>query len=74
MEQYLQPCECGGTFKEGVSPRCPACKQPLSAEAATVYIEANALGTKKGWRWQKNWHDTYCILIENRVVNDNFKS
>jgi hypothetical protein len=29
--------------------------------------------TKKGWRWQRNRHDTYCIVIENRLVEDNFK-
>jgi hypothetical protein len=39
---------------------------------ATAYIEINAPGTKKGWRWQRNWQATYCIVIENRVVNDNF--
>jgi hypothetical protein len=40
---------------------------------ATGYIETNAPGTKKGWRWQQNWRETYCIVIEDRVVNDNFK-
>jgi hypothetical protein len=72
-EPYIQPCECGGAFKKGACPRCPYCRQALSAETATAYIEANAPGTKKGWRWQRNWHATYCIVIENRVVNDNFK-
>jgi hypothetical protein len=47
--------------------------QPQSADTVTVYIEANAPGTKKGLRWQRNWQATYCIVIENRVVNDNFK-
>jgi hypothetical protein len=73
FEQYIQPCECGGVFRKGSFPRCPHCAQTLSAEAATTYIEANAPGTKKGWRWQRNWHDIYCIVIENRRVNDNFK-
>jgi hypothetical protein len=72
-EPYLQPCACGGTYKNGASPRCPHCSQTLSAGAATVYIEPNAPGTKKGWRWQRNWHETYCIVIENRVVKDNYK-
>jgi len=71
-EPYLSPCECGGAFKKGASPRCPYCNQPLSADEATAYIESNAPGTKKGWRWQRNWQTTYCIVIENRLVNDNF--
>ncbi|SRR6266480_3044263 len=73
LEKYMLPCECGGVFKKGASPRCPHCGQILSAHIATSYVEANAPGTKKGWRWQGNWHDTYCMVIENRVVNDNFK-
>jgi hypothetical protein len=72
-EPYMRPCECGGAFKKGALPRCPHCTQPLSAETAAAYIEANAPGTKKGWRWQRNWHATYFIVIENRVVNDTFK-
>jgi hypothetical protein len=74
LEPYIQPCQCGGTFKKGALPRCPHCKQPLSAEDATNYIEKNALGTKNGWLWQKNWQDTYCIVIENKLVSDNFKT
>jgi hypothetical protein len=74
LEKYLQPCECGGVFKKGASPRCPHCSLALSAEAATAYIETNAPGTKKGWSWQRNWHDTYCLVIENRLVKDNFKT
>lgn len=73
LEQYLRPCECGGVFKRGASPRCPHCSQVLSAETATTYIETNAPGTKQGWRWQRNWHDIYCIVIENRRVMDNFR-
>jgi hypothetical protein len=72
-EQHLAPCTCGGRFVHASSPRCPKCLKPLSAEKATVWIEENALGTKKGWRWQKNWTDCYAILIEDRVVNDNWK-
>jgi hypothetical protein len=53
--------------------RCPHCWQTLSAQAAADYIEMNAPGTKKGWQWQRNWCGTYCIVIENRVVNDNFR-
>lgn len=73
VEQYLQPCECGGKFKKGASPRCPHCHRSLSPEGATAYIEANAPGTKKGWRWQRNWSGMYCIGIEKHVVRDNWK-
>ena len=73
LEEYLEPCACGGVFRKGSSPRCPHCKEPLSAQVATDYIEANPLGTKKGWRWQRNWHETYCIVLEKREVEDNFK-
>ena len=73
LEQYMQPCECGGFFKRGSSPRCPRCSQGLSAEIATTYIERNAPGTKKGWKWQRSWHAMYCMVIENRRVANNFR-
>jgi hypothetical protein len=73
LEQYLRPCECGGAFKKGAAPRCPHCSHALSAEAATAYIETNAPGTKRGWRWQRNWHDVYCIVIDNKRVMNNFR-
>jgi len=72
LEPYVQPCECGGRFKRGASPRCPHCHQPLSADSATSYIESNAPGTKKGWRWQRNWSGLYGIVIDNKQVEDNF--
>src|SRR2546429_2714934 len=46
----LTACSCGGRFRRGSSPRCPACAQPLSADSAAVWIEANAPGTAKGWK------------------------
>ena len=73
MEQYLQPCECGGRFKRGSAPRCPHCNEPLSPELATSYIESNAPGTKKGWRWQRNWSGLYCIVIEDKRVDNKFR-
>jgi len=73
LEQYLRACECGGAFKKGAVPRCPHCSQALSAEAATAYIETNAPGTTRGWRWQRNWHDVYCIVIDNKRVMNNFR-
>jgi hypothetical protein len=73
MEPYVQACVCGGHFRRGSSPRCRHCNVPLSADAAAVYIEANAPGTKKGWRWQRSWSGVYCIVVDNRVVHDNFE-
>src|SRR5271165_3999053 len=73
-EPYIESCRCGGSFRKGASPRCPHCGEALSAVIATGYIEKNAVGTAKGWRWQKNWHDTYCMVIENRIVVDNYKA
>ena len=70
----LKPCECGGIFKTGASPRCPNCRKKLSAELASTYIEGNAPGAEKGWRWQKNWQGLYCIIVEGKVINDNFRS
>ena len=72
LERYLQACECGGIFRRGASPRCHQCSQGLSAEIATTYIETNAPGTRKGWKWQRNWSDMYCIVIEDRRVANNF--
>lgn len=72
MEPYLQPCSCGGRFRRGAAPRCPHCNQKLSAERASAYIEENAPGAKKGWRWQRNWSGIYSISIEDRRVRDNF--
>ena len=73
FERYLEACACGGVFKKGSSPRCPKCQKPLSPRTATHYIEANAAGANKGWRWQANWRETYCIVIEKGEVRDNFR-
>ena len=72
-EALLLPCECGGAFKSGVSPRCPHCHEPLSAQSAGQWLEANAPGTAKGWRWQSSWTGLYAIVIGNRLVKDNWK-
>jgi hypothetical protein len=70
VEPHLAPCQCGGSFRAVASPRCPHCLQPLSAVRATDYIEAQAEGAKKGWRWQRTWTGLYGIIIEDRVVHD----
>ena len=72
MQSHLRLCSCGGVFSRGNSPRCPSCKQILSAEKVADYIEPQSPGTKKGWRWQRNWHGIYCAVINGRCVKDNF--
>lgn len=74
MESHLNACQCGGSFRKGAAPRCPHCNQRLSPEFASTYIEANAEGTQKGWRWQKSWDGLYCIVVEGRFVEDNFSN
>ena len=73
-EPFLKPCPCGGSFRAGASPRCPKCKQTLSAELAATYIEANAAGTSKGWRWDRRWDGIYSMIIERRSVTNWWKS
>jgi DNA-directed RNA polymerase subunit RPC12/RpoP len=72
MEPYLRPCECGGAFIKGKSPRCRKCRKPLSADQAADYLERQAPGTKKGWRWQRSWDGLYCAVINGFQVVDNF--
>jgi hypothetical protein len=70
VEARVQPCSCGGAFRGSAPPRCPRCGERLSAEQAAEYLERNAPGTAKGWRWQRTWGGLYAIIIEDRVVND----
>src|SRR5262249_5163152 len=74
MEPHLEGCSCGGRFLKGSSPRCPQCKERLSADKATEYIEDQAPGTKKGWRWQRSWSGIYGVIINELRVADNFKT
>ncbi|HUQ86416.1 MAG TPA: hypothetical protein VM096_02590 [Vicinamibacterales bacterium] len=67
-------CACGGHFLATAAPRCPACHATLSAEKAADYIERNARGTSKGWRWQRNWRGLYAIVIEDRLASDPWHS
>jgi hypothetical protein len=71
LEADLSSCECGGRFLAGASPRCPACNEVLSPERAAEWIEANASGAKKGWRWQRSWSGLYCIVVNGLSVSDN---
>lgn len=64
-EPFLKECVCGGSFRRGASPRCISCDQPLSAELAAPHLEKNSVGAPRGWQWQRNWMDTYCLAIED---------
>jgi hypothetical protein len=74
IEPYLKLCPCGGTFHADTDPKCPHCLAALSPIAAKEYLEANAPGTKLGWRWQNNWKDVYSIIIEDKWLKDWWKS
>ena len=69
-EALLRPCECGGLFSGTAAPRCPHCKQELSAERSRPWIETNARGTAKGWPWQNSWSGIYSIVIEENRASD----
>ena len=73
IEPLLRPCKCGGHFTRNATPRCPHCSAELSAIKATEFIEANAEGTKVGWRWQRSWVGLYCLVIENNLVEEQWK-
>ena len=72
-EELTRPCDCGGHFRRGASPRCNHCKAILSAERAADYIERNAPGWAKGWRWQRSWNGAYAIVIEGRFVDGTWR-
>ena len=74
LEPFLRTCDCGGHFKIGAAPRCPHCGNELSATEAKGYLESAAPGTKKGWRWQETWTGLYCIVINDKLVRDNWKA
>jgi hypothetical protein len=69
-EPFLASCPCGGSFKAGAAPRCPHCKEKLSAIAAASWIEASAAGSAQGWRWQRDWEGLYAIVIEGRLMSN----
>jgi hypothetical protein len=88
IESHLAKCPCGGAFRAGASPRCPHCREPLSATQASEYIERQPAVFKALWRWkpmwvrkhrskwqwERTWTGLYCIIIDNRVVRDVWKS
>ena len=73
VEPHLKPCSCGGKFSAKAAPRCPHCSYELSATRAAEYIERTPPNQAAGWRWQRNWHGSYCIVVENSQVRNNFK-
>ena len=70
LEQHLAACPCGGRFRAAGVPRCPTCRESLSARSATRWIERNAPGSRPGWRWQGSWQGLYAIVIGENVVFD----
>jgi hypothetical protein len=67
-EDELGDCACGGRFRTRSVPRCPECREPLEAEAARTWLEAN--DRRDGWVFPGSWHDVYAIVIENRLDPD----
>jgi len=74
LEPLVAPCACGGRFRADAVPRCPRCRATLDPVASSGFIEANAPGTKAGWRWQRSWKGMYAIIIEDRLVEDPWKT
>jgi hypothetical protein len=73
IENLLLPCACGGGFRGNAPARCPACRKALSAQWAASWIEKNAPGTKRGWRWQRSWAGIYALIVAEQVVFDPWK-
>ena len=70
VETHLAACPCGGRFRSAAAPRCPACHAVLDAKAVTSFLEANALGAKKGWKWQRSWNGIYCVVVVKPPVEN----
>ena len=70
VDERAERCTYGGRFLGSAAPRCPSCRQPLSAERAAEYIERYAPAAPDGWRWQRSWQGLYAIVIEGRFLND----
>jgi len=70
VEPFLAPCSCGGRFLARAVPRCPTCSDALDPHAVRTFLEANAPGTAKGWRWQGSWDGLYFIVVNDRLVRD----
>jgi hypothetical protein len=73
IEARVASCDCGGHFRGDASPRCTRCHERLDPFSCAEFIERNAPGTAKGWRWQRSWRGLYAIVIEGRSVRDPWK-
>lgn len=71
-ESRLQACACGGRFHGSAAPRCPHCREVLSAELAAAWLESHMPGFRSGWRWQRSWQGLHAIVIDGRAVHDNW--
>jgi len=74
IENLLSPCPCGGRFRGSAPARCPSCRKALSAQLAASWIEGNAPGTARGWRWQRSWAGLYALIVGEQVVFDPWKA
>jgi hypothetical protein len=70
IEALLKRCPCGDRFRASADPKCPHCTHTLSASEATAYIERDAPGAKKGWRWQQSWSGIYSIVLNDHFLED----
>jgi hypothetical protein len=69
IEPHLAKCPCGGAFSAGASPRCPDCREPLSATQASEYIERQPAVFKGLWRWKLLW-----VHTQGRLRNPTYLS
>jgi hypothetical protein len=69
-EALLADCPCGGRFRSGATPRCPACRASLDALRAARYIECAVQPVAAGWKWQGDWRGLYCMIVERRFVRN----
>jgi len=72
-EPFIRACRCGGRFRSGASPRCLYCHEPLSPAYAGEHIERHTVGAPRGWHWQGNWADSYCLAMEDSQSPGNLR-
>ena len=62
---FPSPLRLRWKLSEGCLPAVPHCNSTLSPEYAAGHIERNSVGAARGWHWQRNWNDVYCMVIED---------
>jgi hypothetical protein len=65
-------CVLGGIFGQRVLQVSALWLRVITGNWPLGYIEKNSLGTSKGWRWQRNWQGMYCIVIDGRLIENNW--